>query len=191
MACTHRPAPLRLALRRSLQTPAARRSGLVRLLVVAALAGTYAGVAAPALAQWKWRDADGRIQYSDRPPPPGIPARSVLARPAAPAPVQARAVDPAASPAATAEAASGARNVDPELAARKRAAEAAERKAEDERFARERQASCARARDYLRVLETGLPLARVNEKGERENVPGAERDAELRRAREIISSDCR
>ncbi|RZS57817.1 DUF4124 domain-containing protein [Sphaerotilus mobilis] len=171
MACTHRPEAL-------------------RLLLCTLLFGTFASLATPAMAQWKWRDADGRIQYSDRPPPPGIPSRNVLAKPAAPAPMVARPAAVAASAAAPA-AASGPATVDPELLARKKVAEAAERKAEDEKLARERQANCTRARDYLRVLETGVPLARVNEKGERESVPSADRDAELRRAREIVTSDCR
>ncbi|MGY0195082.1 DUF4124 domain-containing protein [Leptothrix sp. BB-4] len=179
MACTYRPDAL-------------------RLLFCTVLISTLASLAAPAMAQWKWRDADGRVQYSDRPPPPGIPARDVLSRPAAapPASTQPRnapATDPAASAATAASASetSGTRNVDPELAARKRAAEAAERKADEERQARERQANCSRARDYQRALENGVPLARVNERGERETVPAAERDAELRRAREVVASDCR
>jgi hypothetical protein len=169
------------------------RAGSVRLILQATLAGSLAALSAPALAQWKWRDGDGRIQYSDRPPPPGTPARDVLSRPAAPSPSAARAPAAADAPASSASAseAAPARAVEPELAARKRAAEAAERKAEEERLARERQASCTRARDYVRVLENGVPLARLNDKGERETVPAPERDAELRRAREIVASDCR
>lgn len=170
------------------------RTDALRTLLCTVLIGMFASLAPPALAQWKWRDADGRIQYSDRPPPAGTPARDVLSRPAAPpAPIArpAAATSAASAPGAAPVAASGAGNVEPELLARKKAAEAAERKVEDERLARERQASCTRARDYLRVLETGVPLARVNEKGERESVPAAERDAELRRAREIVTADCR
>jgi hypothetical protein len=177
------------------------RTDALRPLLCSVLIGLFASLALPAAAQWKWRDGDGRIQYSDRPPPPGIPARDVLSKPAATAPMSARPAP--ATPASAGDAsatgagavagspASGPANVDPELLARKKAAEAAERKAEDERLARERQASCTRARDYLRVLETGVPLARVNERGERESVPAAERDAEVRRAREIVTADCR
>lgn len=174
------------------------RSDALRTLSWSVLIALFASLASPAqaqLAQWKWRDAEGRIQYSDRPPPAGTPARDVLSRPAVPPAATARAaptVSDAASAASTTSApASAAGNVDPELLARKKAAEAAERKAEEERQARERQASCTRARDYLRVLETGVPLARVNERGERVNVPAAERDAEVRRAREIVAADCR
>ncbi len=170
MACTHRP-------------------GAPRLLLCTVLIGTLASLAPSALAQWKWRDAEGRIQYSDRPPPSGTPARDVLARPAATATLTARSGETAAS--APADAASAARNVDPELLTRRKAAEAAERKADEERQARERQVNCSRARDHLRVLDTGVPLVRVNERGERENVPAAERDAEVRRTREIVASDCR
>lgn len=153
-----------------------------------ALATLGALVASPAAAQWKWRDAQGRIQYSDRPPPNGTPARDILQKPAE------RPLLPAA-PAAAASAASGtppaARGTDPELQARRRAAEAEQDKAEQERQARERQANCSRARDHLRILDSGTPLARVNERGERSTVSEAERQAEVQRTREVIAADCR
>ena len=49
------------------------------------LLGVLAGLmpSSPAAAQWKWRDAQGRVQYSDRPPPTTVPDRDILTRPAA------------------------------------------------------------------------------------------------------------
>ncbi|ACB34327.1 putative transmembrane protein [Leptothrix cholodnii SP-6] len=147
-------------------------------------------ISPPSQAQWKWRNAQGQVQYSDRPPPQNVPPRDILQRPAAARPPVGTA--PAAAAAAgPASAASGPRTVDPELNARRRDAEAAERKAADEQLARERAESCARARDYLRTLETGLPIARVNAQGERTTLGDNERRAELNRAREVIAADCR
>ena len=49
------------------------------------LLGVLGGLmpSSPAAAQWKWRDAQGRVQYSDRPPPTTVPDRDILTRPAA------------------------------------------------------------------------------------------------------------
>ena len=48
----------------------------VSLLISAVVLGAL--VAQPAFAQWKWRDKNGVVQYSDLPPPPGIPAQDVI-----------------------------------------------------------------------------------------------------------------
>ena len=83
--------------------------------------------AVPAQAQWKWRDANGRVTASDLPPPREIPEKDILQRPnqvvrAAPAP--AAAASAAASvPAGTVATAPKATAGDKELEARKRAAE--------------------------------------------------------------------
>ena len=47
--------------------------------VVLALAGSVLTI--PALAQWQWLDKDGRKVFSDRPPPPDIPQKSILKEP--------------------------------------------------------------------------------------------------------------
>ena len=150
-------------------------------------------LAQPAAAQWKWRDAQGRVQYSDRPPPNAVPERDILSRPAAartgpggnspPA-----SASPASGPAAAAPAASSASG---SAEARRRATEEASRRAEEERQARQRSENCARARDYARTVESGQRIARTNDRGEREFLDDSQRAAELNRAREVIASDCR
>ena len=52
-------------------------------LVMTALVG--ATLALPAAAQWKWRDKNGQVQYSDLAPPNGVAERDILQRPDAPA----------------------------------------------------------------------------------------------------------
>ena len=149
-------------------------------------------LALPAMAQWKWRDANGRVTASDLPPPREIPEKDILQRPGsaqrapAPAAAAASAAPAASSPAATA--------ADKELEARKRAAEAqqkAKQKAEEQRIAAVRAENCSRARTHLATLETGQRMARINAKGEREVIDDATRADETRRAREVIASDCR
>ncbi|MCP5272087.1 MAG: DUF4124 domain-containing protein [Burkholderiaceae bacterium] len=144
----------------------------------------------PAMAQWKWKDANGRITVSDLPPPRDVPPQNILQRPE---PTAARA--PAVSPAASAASAPAvAPRVDRELQARKDAAaqeQAAKEKAEAAKLAEQRAENCRNARAHLAALDSGQRIARYNEKGEREILDDRQRAAETRRAREVIASDCR
>lgn len=171
-----------------------RRAALAPLLLVAAALLT------PPLAaqtQWKWRDANGRIQYSDRPPPLSVPDQAILGRPGpnpGASPARSAPVAAAASSASAPATAASAGATDPALAEKRRqaeAAEAAKRKAEEDKLARQRQDNCQRARDYLRTLESGIRIARSNAQGDREFLDDAQRQREVARAREVIGSDCR
>ena len=145
----------------------------------------------PAHAQWKWRDNDGRISASDRPPPQGVPDKDIISRPqnwgrAAPAAA-------AASAASTGAAAPAIAPTDRALEARKKAAEhekAANAKVEEERVAARRADNCRRARTQLVALEGGQRMARINDKGERETMDDAARAEEARRTRDVIAADC-
>jgi hypothetical protein len=161
----HTPLPLRAAL-------------LVALLLAAAL---------PAQAQWKWRDKNGQITASDLPPPREVADKDILQRPD----LNARRPPPA--PAASA--ALPARPAgDKELDARKRAGEQeqqAKAKADEERLAAQRAENCRRARGQVAALDSGQRIARTNEKGEREILDDKGRAEEMRRANEVIASDCK
>ncbi len=157
----------------------------------------------PAAAQWMWRGADGRVNASDRPPPPGVPDKNILRRPAP----EARKPPPPAAPAADAASAPGAATAGParaasapptalerEALARKQAAEkdkADKAKADEDRLAAQRASNCRNARSAVASLESGIRVVRTNEKGEREVLDDRSRADELRRAREAVSSDCR
>jgi hypothetical protein len=172
----------------------ALRTPLVALLALLMLAGT-------AHAQWKWRDASGRVTVSDRPPPPGVAEKDIIQRPAS-----GTQREPMPPPAASAPGTSPVgRPTDRDLEARKRRAdeeaaarkkqdderEAATRKAEEERLASAKAENCQRARGTLRALEDGQRIARTRPNGEREFLDDAQRAAEAQRARAVISSDCR
>jgi hypothetical protein len=152
----------------------------------------------PVAAQWQWIDGGGRRVFSDQPPPPEVPQKNILRQPGRPVPPpEPDAAAPAAGPApapAPASAASARTGRDPELEKRRQQADAAEaekKKAEDERIARLRAESCTRARQARATLDSGIRLAQVNAKGEREILDDAARAAESRRLDEIIASDCR
>lgn len=143
----------------------------------------------PAHAQWKWRDKNGQVNVSDRPPPRDVPEKDILAKPS---PEARRIAAPAA--AASAASANRAAPADRELEARKRGADqeqAAKAKAEEERVAALRAENCRRARSHLAALESGQRIARVNDKGEREVLDSQALANEARQAREVITSDCR
>ncbi|MFO1339504.1 MAG: DUF4124 domain-containing protein [Burkholderiaceae bacterium] len=142
---------------------------------------------------WKWRDKDGRVQVSDRPPPVDVPDKDILQRPTG-----ARAPMPA--PAATAASDAGGDVVvrgDPALEAKrtkaeaeKAAAEKAKKDADKAKRDHARLETCQRARNQLAALEGGQRMARVNDKGEREVLDDAGREAEIARTREIANSSC-
>jgi Domain of unknown function (DUF4124) len=151
-------------------------------------------LAVPAAAQWKWRDTGGRIQYSDLPPPAGVPEKDILQRPASAVVRQAPAFVAAAASAASAPPLAAAAGKEPELEAKRKAAEkeqAEKAKAEEQKLASARVENCLRAKSHARSLESGLRMARVNEKGEREIIDDATRAAEMKRAQEVIASDCK
>lgn len=161
----------------------------LRTVVFAALLG--AAAALPAAAQWKWRDKGGQIQYSDLPPPAGVSDGDILQRPGS---AQRRMAAAQAAASAASGAASGPRLVDPELEAKRRQGEQekdAKLKAEQDKIAAARADNCTRAKSYMRTLDDGMRISRVNDKGEREILDDKARAEEARRTREVIASDCK
>ena len=151
-------------------------------------------------AQWRWRDKGGQINASDRPPPKDVPEKDILDRPgpetrrsaATPAAVAASGSTDGTAPPALPAAPPTA--LEREVQLRKRAAEqeqSAKAKAEEDRVSVQRAENCRAARGHLIALESGQRIARTNDKGEREVLDDKGRSDEQRRAREVVSSDCR
>ena len=152
----------------------------------------------PALAEWQWLDKEGRKVFSDRPPPPDIPQKSILKAPEFKAftPQQRLA---AALPATMASAPANKNSMlmlsgkDAELEARKKQAsilEEAKKQAETEKVASARAESCERAKKGQAALESGLRIALINAKGEREFMDDAARLTETKRLQSIADSNC-
>ena len=154
-----------------------------------------------AAAQYQWIDKNGSRVYSDVAPPADIPAKNILKQPrgsslsapvteapaqAAPAAAAASAATPASGPATA--------GVDKALEEKKKqaeAAEAAKKKAEEQKLAQARAENCKRAREGKATLDSGVRMARTNEKGEREVLDDTQRAAELKRINGISQSDCK
>jgi hypothetical protein len=154
--------------------------------------------ASAAFAQYSWLDEKGIRQYSDRPPPPGVPQNRILKEPGkAPGTsagkpaetVQSPANPPAASaaktPMTTAE-----KNADFQ---RRRAEQAEKQKKaeEDEKITIAKAANCERASEYKRVLESSERIVRNDKNGERIFLSDEQRARELKDTKRMIADDCK
>ncbi|MGH8701151.1 MAG: DUF4124 domain-containing protein [Burkholderiales bacterium] len=149
-----------------------------------------ASLSLPAAAQWKWRDKSGVVQYSDLPPPIGVPDADILQRPAPNAPRRAASVPTPAASAPLLVPKTG----DSELDAKRRKTEqdeTARKKVDDERVAQEKLDNCSRAKAQAKALDDGQRMSRINAKGEREFLDDKGRAEESQRARNVIASDCK
>lgn len=138
---------------------------------------TLTALALPAAAQvYEWRDAEGRLNYADR-PPQGVDAK--LIRQGSSGETATRPQPPTLA--------------ERELEFRERRAQAAEEGAlaaqESERAA-ERERLCTQARNQLAALESGQSVARLNAQGEREVLNTAQRAEEVERSLSFINANC-
>jgi len=155
-------------------------------------------VALPAAADvYQWRDAQGRINYSDTPPTQGtvqtlrkgpnaatLPPTTEETKPSTEAEVGKDKAAPA-KPKTAAE-------QDLEFRQRRAAAAEAEAKAEKARQGdEERKLACENARGQLTALQSERRVARYNSSGERELVDGATRKAESERIQKFVDANCK
>ncbi len=173
-----------------------KRSGFFLLLVLLAM---------PLHAQmYKWTDANGKVQYTDKPPPPGAKSETVKNRSSSvsgPAEAPAAAKGAAAKADAKSDAKSGApakaagplTTAEQEQAFRKRKLEEedAQKKAQ-EKLAQDKQKqdNCAAATGSVISMEAGGRQARVDAKGERYFLNESQVQAEIAKARQQVSSFC-
>jgi hypothetical protein len=171
-----------------------KRSSALCLLAAATLA-----VPVQALAYWQWRDANGRMVYSDVPPSaaaakvlrapgrfagefqPVEAANATAPAPAAPAPAKA-AAKPAAAPAPT-----------PEEAFQKRreaSLKAATEEARKESEAAEREARCVQLRSYANGLQQGMRAAVAGPDGSLQHLNSDQRQAEMLKTNASLEKNC-
>jgi hypothetical protein len=163
------------------------------------LLGMALALPAAGFAQWQWIDKDGRKVFSDQPPPPEIPAKSILRQPNS-------GKLPVISPGAPAEAASGPQTAklsanapklsgkDKELEEKKKKADAAEaekKKERDDEIAKAHADSCERAKQAKATFDSGIRITRLNKQGEQEFLDDDARAAETKRLEGVIASECK
>jgi len=152
--------------------PTSRRYGRVACMLAAMLLPVACGAAA----LYKWTDANGRIVYSDQPPPGNVKSEIIKGPP------------PPANPNAAKEMATK------ELEYRQRQLEKAEAgaKADKDRVAaKDRADNCAQVKGQMQQLaEENVVLYRVNEKGERIVMDDAARRAEREKLGKWMRENC-
>lgn len=153
----------------------------LRILLVALVAASL-----PAYAElYKWTDANGKVHYSDQPPPANVKQ-----------PVTVKSRKPSSPPQAATPDAAGAQKtyVEKDAEFRQRQVQAAESEAAAKKAAEEaaaKQKNCAQAKNQLANLQAGGRITRVNDKGEREYLNDAEVAQEIERTRQIADSWCK
>lgn len=151
------------------------------------------GFAAAAHAQlYKWLDKDGKTRYGDA-PPAGVKATALGAPASGSGP--AAAVPAAAAPGAAPKDAKKGPLTPAEQAQEYRKRQEEEKKAgakaESERQALAAKAEdCARAREYLRTLESGQRIVRTNAAGERYFMDESQTAQELAKSQQSIQQTC-
>ena len=148
----------------------------------------------PASAQmYKWVDSNGKVQYSDKPPPGNVKSEKLREPPPAPAPSAAAAGEGKGEPRKDAAKAGPKTVAEQEQAFRKRQADAAKAQQEAEKkvaAAREKAENCKRAKSALASYELSGRQSRIDEKGERVFMDEQQIAQEKAKAQQIIASNC-
>ena len=171
-----------------------KKAQFIRHILVPLLGAAALGCSGLAFAQWKWIDANGVTQFSDRPPPPTVPENRILLRPegSSAATVRRAVREPEPAPADN----SAASQMDDEARRledirRQQEAEAERLRAEQERLdAAKRAQACADARRNLETLDTGIRIRMLDDKGEFYYLNDEQRAQRRQEAQQRINEFC-
>lgn len=172
-------------------------------VVLVSFAAGFSLLALPTAAEtYKWTDAEGKVHYSDQPPPSSVKETTVTGKKApksAPAPQNGaaqgdgKAADKgkgAAKPAPAA--AKTVQELDAEF--KQRQVEAAEKEAAQKKAASDaadKSKNCEQAKANVALYKEGGRIARANAKGETEYLDDAQIAQELGRAQRLADSWCK
>jgi hypothetical protein len=158
---------------------------MLRLLLLGVMLAAAAGASAQL---YRWVDKDGRVRYTDTPPPGGVKARTLRGSSggADSAPPEAAAKDAAPKGPLTPL------QQEQEFRKRQMDAQKAAEKADALRKDNEaKQENCTRAREQLAAMESGQRIARTNAQGERYYLEDDARAAEAEKARAAVRESCK
>lgn len=150
-----------------------RRLSLLALIAVISSGTAFAGIT-------RWVDSEGKVHYSDQPPPAGAKAEKQIETPP-PAPAQSK-ESPSKSLA------------DKEMEFRKRQQEKADAQSKKDKEAADakiKKQNCDNAQATLRNLESGVRTFSVNEKGERVYMDDTARQNAIAEAKKAADSWCK
>jgi cell pole-organizing protein PopZ len=130
----------------------------------------------------KWVDANGKVHYSDSPPPANVKAETLRTAPPANEPAQAGSAP--AAPKTIAERAAELRKAEQE---KKKAAEKA---AQEQAKTDEKKTNCAMAQRNLQILQAGARMSDIDAKGERYYINDEQRQQRISKAQQDIDNWC-
>ena len=161
----------------------------INWLLLALMSGIWLAASPVAAETYKWTDPEGKVHYSDQPPPANA-KEQVMGKPRKPAAsTAAPAVTDKGAPAAKAKT-----YVEQEADFKKRQVEAAEREAAQKKKAdevAENKQNCEQVRVQLKVLQAGGRVTQTNAQGEREYMSDAQIGQEIERLNKAEASLCR
>ncbi len=130
----------------------------------------------------KWVDAEGKVHYSDQPPPPNVKAETlrVPSVPEAPA--------AASAPAAPKTVAEREAELKKAQQAKK---EAADKSAKEQARKDAEKAQCEAAQQNLRALQEGMRMVEIDAKGERSYLDDEQRRQRIEKAQQDIGTYCK
>jgi len=132
-----------------------------------------------------WRDTEGKVHYSDQPPPANVKARTLRSgATTAPAGDTAAASAPAA-PKTIAE-----REAELKKAQQAKK-EAADRAAQEQATRETEKANCAKAQDSLRTLQSGTRMVEIDAQGEYSYLEEDQRQQRIAKAQEAVNNWCK
>lgn len=136
----------------------------------------------------KWVDADGKVHYSDQPPPANVKAKTLRITSDAAAPVGASGVAAASAPATPKTIAEREAELKKAQLAKK---EAADKAAQEQARIETEKANCAAAQQNLRALQDGTRMVEIDAKGERSYLDDEQRRQRIEKAQQDIKTYCK
>lgn len=135
----------------------------------------------------KWVDADGKVHYSDQPPPANVKAKTLRVTSDA-APMSASGVAAASAPAAPKTIAEREAELKKAQQAKK---DAADKAAKEQEKIEADKAHCDAAQQYLRTLQDGMRIAEIDAKGERSYLGDEQRRQRIEKAQQDVKAYCK
>ncbi|MDD5384158.1 MAG: DUF4124 domain-containing protein [Gallionella sp.] len=146
-------------------------------------------VSANAIAELsKWVDADGKVHYSDQPPPANVKAKTLRVTSDAAAHMSASGVAAASAPAAPKTIAEREAELKKVQQAKK---EAADKAVQEQARKEAERANCAAAQQNLRTLQEGMRMVEIDAKGERSYLDDEQRRQRIEKTQQDIKTYCK
>jgi len=156
-------------------------SKFLLILLMLASTNTFAAIS-------KWVDAQGRVHYSDQPPPPEAKAETLHSASDSEGTAGISGVTATSAPAAPKTIAER----EAELKKAQQAKQAAADQAAQKQTAADAvKASCANAQQNLRTLQSGVRMVEIDAKGERSYIDDTQRQQRIEKAQQEISNLCK